>query len=63
MQIRAAIEVLPEKLRVVFELRELDGFSTQETAEALGLSVEYVKTRLHRARQWLRQRLTDYFMK
>lgn len=63
MQIRAAIEVLPEKLRVVFELRELDGFSTQETAEALGLSVEYAKTRLHRARQWLRQRLTDYFMK
>lgn len=63
MQIRAAIEVLPEKLRVVFELRELDGFSTQETAEALGLSVEYVKTRLHRARQWLRQRLADYFMK
>ncbi len=35
--------------------------STEDTAKALGVSEEAVKTRLHRARLWLRERLTAYF--
>lgn len=60
-EMQAAIAELPEKLRPVFVLRELEGLSTQETADALELSVENVKTRLHRARLWLRERLSGYF--
>lgn len=56
-----AIGELPETLRTVFVLRQLEGLSTQETAEALDVSVEVVKTRLHRARVWLRERLAAYF--
>lgn len=61
VQMEAAIAELPEKLRVVFVMRELEGLSTQETADALGVSLEVVKTRLHRARLWLRERLSGYF--
>lgn len=60
-ELEAAIRELPEKLRSVFVLRELEGLSTEDTAEALGLSLEAVKTRLHRARLWLRERLAGYF--
>lgn len=60
-ELEAAIQELPEKLKVVFILRELEGLSTEETAQALGLSSEAVKTRLHRARLWLRERLSGYF--
>jgi len=56
-----AIQELPEKLRVVFVLRELEELSTEETASTLGTTLETVKTRLHRARLWLRERLTRYF--
>ncbi len=56
-----AIRDLPEKLRVVFMLRELEGLSTDETAKALDISIETVKTRLHRARLWLRERLSTHF--
>jgi RNA polymerase sigma-70 factor (ECF subfamily) len=56
-----AIRDLPEKLRVVFVLRELEGLSTDETATALDISIETVKTRLHRARLWLRERLSTHF--
>jgi RNA polymerase sigma-70 factor (ECF subfamily) len=35
--------------------------TTEQAAEALDLSVENVKTRLHRARLWLRERLSTYF--
>ena len=47
--------------RIVFILRDVHGLSTGETAEALGLSVPAVKSRLHRARLFLRSRLSDYF--
>jgi len=47
--------------RIVFILRDVHGLSTGDTAEALGLSVPAVKSRLHRARLFLRQRLSDYF--
>ncbi|MCC6190427.1 MAG: sigma-70 family RNA polymerase sigma factor [Anaerolineales bacterium] len=60
-QLEAAVQALPEKLKVVFVLRELEGLSTEAAAEALGLSPEAVKTRLHRARLWLRERLAAYF--
>jgi RNA polymerase sigma-70 factor (ECF subfamily) len=46
---------------VVFVLRDVDGLSTEETAETLGLSVPAVKSRLLRARLQLRERLTRYF--
>src|SRR4029079_9402248 len=51
------IDVLPETLRTVFVLREVEGMSTPETAAALGLSEENVKVRLHRARATLRRAL------
>jgi RNA polymerase sigma-70 factor (ECF subfamily) len=56
-----AIGELPPKLRAVFVMRELEELSTGETAQALGLSEQAVKTRLHRARLLLRERLTGYF--
>lgn len=62
-EMERAIQELPEKLRVVFVLRELEELSTEETAATLGSTIETVKTRLHRARLWLRERLTLYFEK
>ncbi len=52
--VRAAIDELPEPFRVVLLLRDIEELDTQATAEALGLTVAAVKTRLHRARQALR---------
>ena len=60
-ELEGAIQALPEGLRAVFVLRELEGLSTEATAEALGLSLDNVKTRLHRARLRLRERLSGYF--
>jgi len=60
-ELNKAIQALPEKLRAVFVMRELEGLSTEATAEVLGISLENVKTRLHRARLWLRERLAVYF--
>lgn len=59
-QMELAIQELPEKLRAVFVMRELEELSTEETAEALGVKIQVVKTRLHRARLWLRERLSAY---
>lgn len=61
LQLEHAIHELPETLHAVFVLRELEGVSTQECAQALGISTDVVKQRLHRARMWLRERLSDYF--
>jgi RNA polymerase sigma-70 factor (ECF subfamily) len=47
----------------VFVLRDVEGLSTEETANALGLSVPAVKSRLLRARLQLRERLSRYFRK
>jgi RNA polymerase sigma-70 factor, ECF subfamily len=55
--LREAVEVLPDPLRAVFCLREIEGLSTEETADALGLTVENVRVRLHRAKRSLRQTL------
>jgi RNA polymerase sigma-70 factor (ECF subfamily) len=56
-----AIEELSPALRSVFVLRDVEGLSTEETAEALDLSVSAVKSRLMRARLKLRERLSLYF--
>jgi len=52
-----AILRLPEDHRLVFMLRDVEGLSTEETAECLDLSLENVKVRLHRARAGLRKNL------
>lgn len=57
----AAILKLPEKLRVVFLLRDIEGMSIQETSETLNLTETAVKTRLLRARLHLREQLSSYF--
>jgi RNA polymerase sigma-70 factor, ECF subfamily len=54
---------LDPSFRVVFQLRDIDELSTEETAEALGLSVPAVKSRLLRARLKLRDKLNRYFRK
>jgi RNA polymerase sigma-70 factor (ECF subfamily) len=53
--LEAAVDTLPEAYRTVFMLREIEGMSTAETAEGLGLGDEAVKTRLHRARAMVRR--------
>lgn len=57
----AAVQKLPERLRVVFLLRDINDLSTHETAEILGLTDTAVKTRLSRARLRLREELSTYF--
>ncbi|HEY4592558.1 MAG TPA: RNA polymerase sigma factor [Thermoanaerobaculia bacterium] len=57
--LREAVEVLPDPLRSVFCLREIELLSTEETADALGLSVENVRVRLHRAKRSLRQTVDE----
>jgi len=57
------IQGLPVGFRTVFVLRDVEQLSTEETAEALGLSVPAVKSRLLRARLQLRERLNRYFAK
>jgi len=52
---------LDPPFRVVFQLRDIEELSTEETAEALGLSVPAVKSRLLRARLRLRESLNQYF--
>lgn len=56
-----AVEELPVTLRSVFVLRDIEGLSTEETADALDLSISAVKSRLMRARLKLRDRLSLYF--
>lgn len=55
------VEKLPEDLRTVFVLRDVEGLSNAEVAEILNLTVAAVKSRLHRARIVLRDRLNRYF--
>ena len=61
LELERAIGELPESLQAVFVLRELEGLSTAQTAETLDISEGAVKVRLHRARLWLRERLSPYF--
>jgi RNA polymerase sigma-70 factor (ECF subfamily) len=56
-----AIAQLDPDYRIVFQLRDIEQLSTEETAQALGLSVPAVKSRLLRARLKLRHNLDRYF--
>ncbi len=56
-----SVEQLPESLRTVFLLRDIEGLSTRETAEVLDISESAVKTRLSRARFRLRELLSAYY--
>ncbi len=55
--LESLIEELPESFRVVFVMREVEGLSTAETAECLEINEDTVKTRLHRAKRLLKDRL------
>jgi RNA polymerase sigma-70 factor (ECF subfamily) len=59
--LKKTIQGLPPGFRTVFVLRDVEGLSTEETAEMLGLSIPAVKSRLLRARLQLRERLAKYF--
>jgi RNA polymerase sigma-70 factor (ECF subfamily) len=60
-ELQKAIQSLPSSLKAVFLLRDVEELSTEETAEALGISPGAVKVRLHRARLALREKLSSYF--
>ena len=59
--LKKTIQGLPPGFRTVFVLRDVEGLSTEETAEMLSLSIPAVKSRLLRARLQLRERLSKYF--
>jgi RNA polymerase sigma-70 factor (ECF subfamily) len=56
-----AIDKLPKDYKIVLLLRDVEGLSAEETAQAVGLSVPAVKSRLHRARVFIRRELAGYF--
>jgi RNA polymerase sigma-70 factor, ECF subfamily len=58
--VRRCLDELPEGYRAVLVLRDIQGMDTQETAAVMGLSPNAVKTRLHRARQALRELLDPH---
>ena len=59
--VNAAIESLPEDLRTAIVLRELEGLSYEEIAEAMGCPVGTVRSRIFRAREAIDNRLRDVF--
>jgi RNA polymerase sigma-70 factor (ECF subfamily) len=61
--LRNSIDSLPESMRTVVIMKDVDGFKNEEIAQSLGLSVPAVKSRLHRGRLILRETLSDYFKK
>ncbi len=56
----AAIQKLPVEYRIVFILRDIEGQSAEETAKILKLTVPAIKSRLRRARVFLREQLNEY---
>jgi len=58
--LHAAIDELPEEHRTAFLLHDVEGLSNPEIAEALQLKLATVKSRVHRARLFLRKRLAGY---
>jgi len=59
--INRGILSIPKKYRMVIVLRDIEGFSTAETAQILSISSANVKVRLHRARLFLRDKMKGYF--
>jgi RNA polymerase sigma-70 factor (ECF subfamily) len=62
-RVRACIDRLPEGHRTILLLRDIEELSTEETASRLGIRPGAVKTRLHRARQALREMLAPLFVR
>jgi RNA polymerase sigma-70 factor (ECF subfamily) len=62
-RIETAIGELPEKYRLVLLLRDVEGLSNEEAANALGVTIPTVKSRLHRSRLFVRDELETYFRK
>lgn len=60
-RLETAVDTLPDTLRIVFMLRDIEGLSIKETADLLKLTETAVKTRLLRARLKLRNQLSIYF--
>jgi RNA polymerase sigma-70 factor (ECF subfamily) len=60
-RMETAIDKLPREYKIVLVLRDMEGLSAEETAQAVGLSVAAVKSRLHRARVFVRGELAEYF--
>jgi RNA polymerase sigma-70 factor (ECF subfamily) len=60
-RMESAIDKLPKDYKIVLVLRDVEGLSAEETAQAVGLSVPAVKSRLHRARVFVRRELAGYF--
>ena len=56
----AAIDGLPPDYRTALVLHDVEGLSNPDIAEALGISLPAVKSRVHRSRLFVRQRLADY---
>lgn len=61
--LKQAIDELPPKFKAVFILKDVEGFSLNEISTDLAMSLPAVKSNLHRARLFLRNRLFDYFHK
>jgi len=59
--INNAVGKLPNEYRVVIVLKDVEGFSNNEVADMLGLTVPAVKSRLHRGRLFLRKQLVNFF--
>ena len=59
--IQKAVDLLPEKEKAVFLLRDVEGLSTEKVSEVLEITVPAIKSRLHRARLFLRKKLASYF--
>ncbi|MDT8272815.1 MAG: sigma-70 family RNA polymerase sigma factor [Desulfomonilia bacterium] len=59
--LRTSIDSLPDTMRMVVILKDVEGFKNEEISQALDLSVPAVKSRLHRGRLILRRALGDYF--
>ena len=57
--IEQAIDALPEGYRLVFMLREIEGLTTSETSQGLGVRNDVIKTRLHRARAMLQRYVAE----
>jgi RNA polymerase sigma-70 factor (ECF subfamily) len=60
-RLKEAIDSLPADYRTAFVLHDMEGLSNPEIAEMLGVSLPAVKSRVHRSRLFLRQRLAHYF--
>ena len=56
----SAIDALPPDYRTAFLMHDVEGLSNPEIAESLGISLPAVKSRVHRSRLFLRQRLSRY---